>query len=405
MRHLIKRKEIPLIRLLSMEGCTAMARYTLVLVLPWYVLQISGGAVALGVLSFAMMVPAIFGSYIGGNIIERLGARKTILLSDLCQMLCTIVIFFCVTYSFIPFYFLVMMAFLSAFFYAPGKVARGAVIPVYARYAKVSPHKAFGFREAVSGTAAIMGPLTGGFIIAAFGVGSAVLYSAVFFLLAVLLCLQMIQRRERALKFKSKSTFKKTIIYVLRRPHLYLAILFTLPFFIIYTAWESVVLPSYVNLYGYGSVFLGMLESAFGIGILLGALGYAVYGKKVKFKTMLILNYAAYILPIAIFLLTINKPVVLFASFICGAPFGAYAAMMTTFLTINTPEYMRAKILAFYISLTAIVDAVGIWVTSLLIHRSGFEYSMQLLAAVFILALCAATLIEIKPHPVRFRKR
>ncbi|ACC98341.1 major facilitator superfamily MFS_1 [Elusimicrobium minutum Pei191] len=391
----------PLARLLTMEGSTAMARYTMVLVLPWYILSTNSGPLALGGVAFAMMMPGVFGAYTGGWAIEKLGARRTILISDICQLLCTVIIFFTAAYDFIPVYFLIFIIFLSAFCYAPGKVARTTVIPVYARYGRVSQAKAFGYREAVNGTATVIAPLIGGFVIAWFGIPVAVLVSLLFFSVAVALCLQMIKRKDRRLKYKSKSSFKRGFKYVLKHKHIFLAILFTLPFFILGTSWEVVVLPTYVNLHSYNSVFFGFLESVFGMGMLIGGLLYAAYGRKVKFKYILIINYLAYIIPILMFIINVNKATVLGATFICGIPFGAYAALMTTFLTFNTPEFMRAKILSLYISLGAVFEAAGILLIAFLINGLSFNNTMKVLIVIFCLVLSASIFVDIKSKPIR----
>ncbi|WP_424244325.1 putative MFS family arabinose efflux permease [Elusimicrobium posterum] len=389
-------KKIPLIRLLTMEGCTAMARYTMMLVLPWYILQTSAGALGLGASAFAMMMPGIFGAYIGGVIIEKLGARKTILLSDVAQLLCTLVIFFCMYYPFVPLYFLVFMVFLSAFFYNPGKVARGTVIPLYARFGRVNVQKAYGAREAVSGAAAIAGPLAGGILIAHLGISVTIYFCMVFFSIAAVLCLKMLKLKEKGIKFKARSSSKKTILYILKRKNLLLALLFTMPFFFLGYSWENIILPSYIDLHGYGSVYFGMLEGAFGVGILLGALAFAAYEKEIKFNLMLILNYIAYIIPLIIFLLPVGKSVVLAASFIGGIPFGAYAAFITTFLTQNSPQYMRPRVLGIYTSLCAVAEVIGILAISFSMDIFKFNLTIHYLLLFFLAALFLSLLTDIK---------
>ena len=69
----------PLRLLWTTEGTSSLVNQFMQLLLPWYVLSTTGSLMWTGFVAFCSLLPNIFSSLFGGQIIDRLGRSKTML--------------------------------------------------------------------------------------------------------------------------------------------------------------------------------------------------------------------------------------------------------------------------------------------------------------------------------------
>jgi MFS family permease len=166
--------------------------------------------------------------------------------------------------------------------------------------------------------------------------------------------------------------------------------MFTMPLFILGESWELLILPAFVHAFSYTSVFLGILEAAFGLGSFIGALYFASKGKNINFFTLLIINYFAYILSILVLMYNLPKILVIAATLISGLPFGAFGAAVITMLLSKTQPELRGKTLGIFTACAAFIESVFVLLIAFLLQYKGLFFTLSLIIAIFIAMAFAA---------------
>ena len=343
----------PLRLLWTAEGTSSLVNQFMQLLLPWYVLSTTGSLMWTGFVAFCSLLPNIFSSLFGGQIIDRLGRSKTMLGCELTQ-------------------FMLLASIL----------ARTALAPTFSRYAEVPLSRTTGVVEALDGIMAVLGPLAGGLLIAAAGLYASWLAVAAMCLVIVLLSIKIYSRRNKRL-VPNVTTFSHAKQLLKQDNVLRQSILFTMPFFILGQSWELLLVPGYIYQHGYGTIYLGMLGASFGLGAFIGALHFANAARKFKFFTLLTANYLAYLLSVLVLYLNLPKPLVLAATIICGLPFGAFSAMISTLILLRAPEDVRGKILGLFGTASYTVASLCVLFIAALMHFWGLQNTLYVIAMVF----------------------
>lgn len=374
----------PLKLLWAAEGTSSLVNQFMQLLLPWYVLSTTGSLLWTGFVAFCALLPNIFSSLFGGQVIDKLGRSKTMLGCELIQFAVLGAIPALIAWNAAYPWLIGLLIFLSSFFDAPGQLARTALAPTFSRYAEVPLSRATGVIEALDGMMAVFGPLLGGLLIALCGLYASWVAVAAMCLAIVILSLKIYSRRNRRLS-PNPTTFRHAWNLLKTDGVLRESILFTMPFFILGQSWELLLVPGYIYHYGYGPVYLGLLGASFGLGAFIGAIQFARAARKFKFFTLLTANYAAYMVSVLVLYYNFPKPVVLGATVLCGLPFGAFSAMISTLILLRAPEAVRGKILGLFGTASYTVESVCVLAIAALMHFFGLHRTLAAIAGVFAL--------------------
>ncbi len=372
----------PLRLLWTAEGTSSLVNQFMQLLLPWYILSTTGSLLWTGFIAFCALLPNIFSSLFGGQIIDKLGRSLTMLGCELIQFLLLALIPVLILRNADYPWLIGLLIFLSSFFDAPGQLARTALAPTFSRYAEVPLSRTTGVVEALDGFMAVFGPLLGGVLIAAAGLFVSWLAVAALCLLIVILSIHIYSRRNKRTQ-PNITTFRHARQVLEKDDILRQSIILTMPFFILGQSWELLLVPGYIYHYGYSTVYLGFLGASFGLGAFIGAVHFARAARKLKFFTLLTSNYAAYLLSVLVLYFNLPKPIVLAATALCGVPFGAFSAMISTLILLRTPENIRGKILGLFGTASYTVESVCVLLIAVLIHCAGLQTTLALLALLF----------------------
>ncbi len=372
----------PLRLLWTTEGASSLVNQFMQLLLPWYILSTTGSLLWTGFVAFCSILPNIFSSLFGGQIIDKLGRSKTMLACELIQFLLLGTIPILILHNAAYPWLVGVLIFLSSFFDAPGQLARTALAPTFSRYAEVPLSRATGVVEALDGIMSVFGPVAGGLMIAYCGLQSA--WEAVLLMCAliVFLSLSIYSRRKKRIT-PNPTTFRDALNLLKTDGVLRHSILLTMPFFILGQSWELLLVPGYIYHYGYDTIYLGLLGATFGLGAFVGALQFARAARKFKFFTLLTANYAAYMLSVLVLYYNLPKCVVLLATLLCGVPFGAFSAMIATLILLRAPENLRGKILGLFGTASYTVESVCVLAIAILMHCVGLHRTLAAISVMF----------------------
>lgn len=377
--------------ILTTEAFSSLANQFMQILLPWYILSTTGSILWTGIVGFCSLLPNVFSSLFGAQVIDRFGRSKVMFGCEVTQLILIGAITALISAGKAEPWLVGGLIFASSVFDAPGQLARTALSPTFSRYADVPLSKTSGIIEAFDGVMSVAGPLLCGAVIAYMGLLSAWVLCTAFCMVIVTLCLLVFTNRKPRV-LRPSVGFKEALGNVWKDEILKETILFTLPTYLLGQAWELVLLPSYIYEKGFDSVYFGMLGGAFGLGAFGGALFFASAAKRFTFFTLLSVNYAGYLLSVVVLLFNLPKEVVLGATVLCGIPFGAFGAMVISIILLRTPEAMRSKTLGLFATASYTVESLCVLAMAACIHWAGLYITLCTVAVIFAILILVSLL-------------
>lgn len=385
----------PLHLILITEAFSSLTNQLMQLLLPWYVLSTTGNVLWTGIVGFCSLLPNIFSSLFGARVIEKAGRSKTMLSCEIIQLLLISAIpVLIVCKKDIP-WVIGLIVLLISFFDAPGQMARTALSPTFSRYAGVPVSKTSGIVEAFDGIMSVAGPILGGIVIALWGLLPAWILCSSFCLIIVFLCLMVFTNRKPRI-LRPTAGYRQVFSFIRSDKTLYYPILFMLPTFILGQSWELVILPTYIYEQNFSALYLGFLGAAFGLGAFSGALLFAQRAKKFRFFSLLTLNYAGYLLSVAVLYFNLPKITILAATVLCGIPFGAFGAMITSIILLRTPDALRSKTLGLYAAVTYIVESASVLLIAYGLYSLGLQKMLFIITSLFAILIVLSLIFRQK---------
>lgn len=368
--------------ILTTEAFSSLTNQFLQILLPWYILSSTDSILWAGIVGCCSLLPNIFSALFAGPLIDKIGRSKTMFLCEIFQFLLLASIPILINNGAAQAYLIGLIILLVSFFDAPGKMARTALVPSFSRYAGVPVHHTTGLLEALDGCMTVMGPLLGGAVILSCGLLMAWDVSVLFCAVIVSLCLMVFSNRRARVK-RPQVTYRQVGDFIKEDSFLRRAILFTLPTFILGESWELLILPAYVYGHGFTAVYLGILGGAFGLGAFLGALWFAKSTRKIRFFELLTVNYTGYWVSVLVLYFKMSSPVVVMATVLCGLPFGAFGAMITSTILVRTPVELRSKMLALYTAAVYVCESVSVLGVAYCISCCGLQMTLKVVSWLF----------------------
>lgn len=390
-----KSNQTPLRLILATEALSSLTNQFMQLLLPWYVLSATGSVLWTGFVGFCALLPNIFSAVFGARFIEKIGRSKAMLSCEVIQLMLLASVPVLILWGKDYPWLVGAIIFASSVFDAPGELARTALSPTFSRYAGVPLSKTTGLVEAFDGIMSVAGPVLCGLIIAYCGLFSAWIWCASFCVVIVVLCMIMFSHRKPR-QLRAVPSYGEVWRAVRADRMLWEPVLFMVPTFILGQSWELILLPTYIYEHGFSSMYLGFLGAAFGLGAFAGALMFAARADKFTFFKLLTFNYLGYFLSVAVLYFCLPVWAVLGATALCGLPFGAFGAMMTSVILLRTPVERRSKTLGLYAALTYAVESLCILGLAAWIYKGGLEQMLEGLLFLFAILVMISVFVRRK---------
>jgi MFS family permease len=271
----------PLQALLTANAVSVLGTTMTLLAIPWFVLTTTGSATRAGVVGACETVPLVLTSALGGPMIDRLGALRAAIGSDLLAAAGTATIPLLLVTVGLEFWQLCLLVAATAVVRAPGDTARTVLVPAVVALAQTPVERATSAQDGVSRGARMLGAPLAGVLIAVIGPAQVLLVDAVTFVLSAALLRAAVPSSARAAAHDGTSylTQLREGLAGVRRDRLVQAIVvMVMVTNLLDAAWAGVLMPVYARDVLDSSVGLGFLFSAFGVGALAGNLLSAVVG-------------------------------------------------------------------------------------------------------------------------------
>jgi MFS family permease len=366
---------------------------------PWFVLQSTGSAAKAGIVAFCTMVPVVFAALVSGPVIDRVGRRRVAVVSDLACGAAVAAIPLLQLAGILEFWMLCALMAVTGLFGAPGVTARGVLLPSLAGRARMPLTKAAGLYDGAARCASLMGSALGGVLIAVLGAQNVLLVDAATFAVSAALFAFGVRRLAEAQAYRqaepvSLRTYRRELAegyrFVAATPLLLSLCLTTLVTRGLDEGWSAVLLPVHAREVLGGSVDLGLLEAAFGIGALVGALVYGTVSSRFRRWPVFTVAFLIVGIPrfvVAAFTTTLAPLGVMMA--IEGLACGVLNPIADTVTYEVVPVHLRSRAIGATTASTQLVTPLGALTAGLLANSIGMAATLMTFGGVYFLAtLC-----------------
>jgi MFS family permease len=271
---------------MSSQAASTFANQVVAFVIPWLVLSRTGSALNAGGVAFATGIASVFGTLFGGVIVDRIGGRRTAIVSDALSLVTVVALVVALVVDFVPLWLIVVTQVCGVLFDGPGMVARDALVPRVARQDEVPLVRATSLQETLQNTALFVGPLAAGLLIAAVAEAGTLLVAAVMFAAAMLLIAGLERQRpvhdQRLTPARALADVGEGFRYIVAEPLLGPLTLLLVAWVAVYVPLSTLIFPAWFNFARESPGALGLFLGAQALGGVLGGLAFAAVGPKVS---------------------------------------------------------------------------------------------------------------------------
>jgi MFS family permease len=280
-----KLNPIPLYSLFLANAISLVGNVFTLIAIPWFVLQTTGSATKTGIAGFFNILPVVLAGFLGGTIVDRLGYKRTSIISDLASGVTTAlvpILYFTVG---LQFWQLMMIVFLGALLDTPGNTARDALLPELAEQAGMPIERVTSLTHVIERSARMIGAPLAGLLIGIIGTANVLwLDAASFFISAgivgILIPAFAAHQGKTSESGNYLSELKEGLRFIAQDALILSMVIMVMLTNFLDAIFGGVLQPVYVRQV-YGSALnLGLLLSANGGGAVIGGLIYAAIGQR-----------------------------------------------------------------------------------------------------------------------------
>lgn len=259
--------------LLVAHTTSAVGNTATLIAVPLHVLATGGGGVELGITTAAAVVPVVVGGVFGGTIVDRIGYRRTSIVSDFVGAATIAAIPLLAGTVGLPFWGLVALLVLTGLLDAPGQTARQAMLPELCEAAGVPLLRATGLFSGAERLSRLLGTAVTAALVGLFGALPVLWIDAATFLLSALLVLLAVPHVRAQGTTGNYLEELRAGFDVVRRDVVLRAVVALVFLTNVLDTAGTVLLPLVADeVWGRPELF-GWINAAFGLGAAIGAVG------------------------------------------------------------------------------------------------------------------------------------
>jgi MFS family permease len=362
------------------------------LALPWFVLTTSGSATRTSVVMAAEAVGlAAFGIQ-SGNLVNRLGARRTMLLCDTLRAPTVAVVPILHWTGALSFPVLIAVAAGIGVFSAPYFAAQKVIVPEILGEDERVVTKMQTLSQSASRITMLLGPVTAGVLIGFIGAPSVLMVDAATYAVAVALVAGFVPSGRRAPLPGEERGSRAGIRFVLGDPLLR----WWMPVFTIGdAAWMAifVALPVLtVQRYDSDPRIAGWLFASFGVGAIVGNIAAFRLLDRTDGLRLVGIGILGQALPLWLLVVELPASLVSASLMLSGLANGIVNPSIHAILTLRAPPALRANVMAVVMTLFAVVTPIGLLGAGPLLDAFGLQLVFGLCAAIQTVTMTGAAI-------------
>jgi MFS family permease len=279
-----KLNPIPIYALFIANAISLVGNVFSAIAIPWFVLQTTGSATQTGITGFFTILPVVIAGFFGGTLIDRLGYKRTSIISDLASGVTTALIPLLHFTIGLEFWQLMVLVFLGALLDSPGGTARAALLPELAEQAGMPIERATSLIHVIERGARLVGAPLAGLLIGIMGTENVLwLDAASFFISAGIIWIVIsgkivVEKEEKSTGYFDE--LRDGLRFIAHDKLILAIVIMVMLTNFLDSIFSGVVRPVYVKeVYG-SAVSLGLLIAANGGGAVIGGLIFAAFGHR-----------------------------------------------------------------------------------------------------------------------------
>ncbi|MEX1157597.1 MAG: MFS transporter [Thermomicrobiales bacterium] len=387
------RRRLPLYALLTANLISRVGNNLTYIAIPWFVLATTGSAAKTGLVAAAGILPLIVTGVLGGPLIDRLGYKRTAVISDVASGANVALIPLMHLTVGLPFWALLALVLLGSVLDSPGNTARLSLLPELATLAQMPLERANSIVMIAGRTSSMVGAPLAGILIAtigtsnllwidavSFGVSAAVLATAVPGKVAV-------RAREQAAGATSAlcgylGEVAEGFRFIRQDGLIFwLAVSFSLGGLLAEPVY-SVIMPVYAKeVYG-NALDLGFMYAALGGGSIVGAVIFAIFGHRMPRRATILTGFT--VRALTFWALVFMPPIgfVVAAIVINATALEPTNPLVQTIFQERIPDGMRGRVFGTITAIATTTAPVGMIAYGLLISKFGLQTTLYIFATV-----------------------
>ena len=387
-----------LLPFIALEGATLLSGLgngVAMVAIPWLVLDLTGSPGAAGLVAGVTALPLLLSSLFSGTLVDRLGRRRTSVVSDLFSAASVTVIPLVAMAGNLTFTWVMILAALGAVFDPAGVTARESMLTGVSKATGMRLEKVNGLHEAIWGAAFVIGPVVGSFIIAAVGAVNAMWVMCFGFLAsAALLAFVHVPGSGRPEAHLQPSFWSGTadgLRQVFHDPVLRAVTLLSTGVVVAAYPVLGVVLPVIYQRLDEPKQ-LGAVLMAFSLGGIAGALIYSKFGHRSHPKGAFLLSMVGAAGTLVVFAISPTFGVMLVAALIGGTLVGPMNPVINLVLQRRTTEQMRGRAMGVVIAVAFGAYPLGYLLAGGLVELMGTDGALWFFAIASVMVTAMAFL-------------
>jgi MFS family permease len=360
------------------------------LAVPWFVLVTTGSAGRTGVVAACETVPLVLASGLGGPLVDRVGARRAAVLSDVLSAVAVALVPLLSSTVGLAFWQLCLVVGLLGLVRAPGDTARHCLLPGLVERAQVPVERATSTYDGVSRGARMVGAPLAGALIALLGPADVLLVDAGTFVVSAVLVQRWVPT-VRTTPLTADVGYARLLregLQGLRGDRLLLSITtLVMVTNLLDAAFGSVLLPVYAREVLHSSVALGTMPGVFGLGALLGTIAYGTLGPRLPRWPVFTVAFLVVGAPRAgVFAGFPPYEVLLVLQLVCGLAAGSLNPVLTAVSLERVPDALRSRIWGVSSAGAELGMPLGALLAGLGVQHLGLRPVLLVVAGTYLLA-------------------
>ncbi|MCC8380606.1 MFS transporter [Xenorhabdus sp. PB30.3] len=362
---MVRRIPVQISGLLALNGVSILGNTITEIAIPWLILEISGSPLLVAAVMSAKMLPLILSVFFSAQLVDRYGAFRISVLSDLVNFLSVLLIPVFYTMDILHLYLLAILLIFSTILDSPGRLAKDIMLAKEIKQHKRENELINGINSTIENICDLVGPAFGSLIIAMLGTINALYFDAVSFLVVALGIIILKKHFVADINQITEAPslphryFLEALSYIKSEKELFSVLILSSIINFVITPFLTVYLP-YVNKTEFNSVIsLGISMTCFGIGTALSSLLYGIYGKYFSSHRILLSGYSLLGLCFLSLSLFSGQYVLFIQLFAIGCGIGFAAPVEITLIQRRVPESLFGRIMTLFTSTRFISVPIG----------------------------------------------
>lgn len=384
----------PLVLLLIANAGSITGSMMTLIAVPWFVLESTGSAAKTGLVAACATVPLAMSALLGGPVIDRLGRRRTSVISDLVCGAALLTIPLLHLTGVLHLWHLCVLTGASGLFHSPGETARSSLVPDLATHAGLTLPRVTSLHDGTARGARMGGAALAGLLVAAAGATSVMIVDAATFALSAALIgfgIRPHHAPRRSNQPRKATRYTADLAagyrYLFRQPLLRNIVLMVLTTNALEHAWTAVLLPSHARAHLNDATAVGLVTGLTAGGALVGALTLGAVGDRLPRWQVFTTGYLLTGIPrFAIAGLTDTITPLLITACLAGFAAGALNPIMYTTLYETVPDDLRARVLGACTAGVLTALPIGALAGGYLVEHHGLRTAFLVLGGLYLLA-------------------